>query len=47
MYEKNPYPLPLSIEIGETVLIESTGAYTATYASNGFNGFAPLECVCV
>lgn len=47
MYEKDPYPLPLSIEIGETVLIESTGAYTATYASNGFNGFAPLECVCV
>jgi ornithine decarboxylase len=47
MYEKDPYMLPVSIEIGETVIIESTGAYTATYASNGFNGFDPLRCVCV
>lgn len=47
LYEKDPYMLPVSIEIGETVLIESTGAYTATYASNGFNGFDPLRCVCV
>lgn len=47
MYEKEPYMLPVSIEIGETVMIESTGAYTATYASNGFNGFDPLRCVCI
>ncbi|ANK82397.1 MAG: ornithine decarboxylase [Rhizobiales bacterium NRL2] len=47
MYEKEPYLLPVSIEIGETVMIESTGAYTATYASNGFNGFDPLRCVCI
>ncbi|WP_417513665.1 type III PLP-dependent enzyme [Minwuia sp.] len=47
MYEKDPYLLPVSIEIGETVLIESTGAYTSTYAANGFNGFDPLKCVCV
>ena len=25
------------------VLIEGTGAYTATYASVAFNGFAPLR----
>ncbi|WP_416899254.1 MAG: type III PLP-dependent enzyme [Minwuia sp.] len=47
LYEKEPYLLPVTIEIGETVLIESTGAYTSTYASNGFNGFDPLRCVCV
>ncbi len=47
MYERDPYLLPVSIEIGDTVLIESTGAYTATYASNGFNGFEPLGCACI
>jgi ornithine decarboxylase len=43
LYEKEPYPLPISLEIGSKVLIEGTGAYTATYASVGFNGFAPLK----
>ncbi|MFL6798632.1 MAG: type III PLP-dependent enzyme [Xanthobacteraceae bacterium] len=43
MYEKQPYALPISLEIGDKVLIEGTGAYTATYASVGFNGFAPLK----
>ena len=43
MYEKNPYPLPESLEIGDKVLIEGTGAYTATYSSVAFNGFAPLK----
>ena len=42
MYEKVPYMLPVSLEIGDRVLIEGTGAYTATYASVAFNGFAPL-----
>jgi ornithine decarboxylase len=42
LYEKTPYPLPVSLTIGDEVLIESTGAYTTTYASVGFNGFAPL-----
>jgi ornithine decarboxylase len=42
MYEKTPYPLPLSLEIGDELLIEATGAYTSTYASVAFNGFAPL-----
>src|SRR4051812_49014051 len=43
MYEKRPYDLPVSLEIGDKVLIEGTGAYTATYASVAFNGFAPLK----
>ncbi len=43
LYEKQPYPLPVSLEIGDKVLIEGTGAYTATYSSVAFNGFAPLK----
>ena len=39
MYERTPYAL----EIGDKVLIEGTGAYTATYSSVAFNGFAPLR----
>src|SRR6186997_1517913 len=45
LYEKEPYPLPVSLEIGDKLLIEGTGAYTATYASVAFNGFAPLKTV--
>jgi ornithine decarboxylase len=43
MYERNPYLLPVSLEIGDRVLIEAAGAYTASYASVAFNGFTPLE----
>jgi ornithine decarboxylase len=43
MYEKRPYELPISLEIGDKVLIEGTGAYTATYAAVAFNGFEPLR----
>jgi ornithine decarboxylase len=43
LYERKPYELPISLEIGDKVLIEGTGAYTATYASVAFNGFAPLQ----
>ena len=43
MYEKEPYLLPVSLEIGDKVLIEGAGAYTATYSSVAFNGFAPLK----
>jgi ornithine decarboxylase len=42
MYEKEPYWLPVSLEIGDRVLIEATGAYTSTYSSVAFNGFLPL-----
>ena len=43
LYEKEPYPLPVTLEIGAKVLIEGTGAYTTTYSSVGFNGFPPLK----
>ncbi|MDQ6867710.1 MAG: type III PLP-dependent enzyme [Pseudomonadota bacterium] len=43
LYEKEPYFLPIGLEIGSKVLIEGTGAYTATYSSVGFNGFPPLK----
>ena len=43
MYEKTPYLLPLDLAAGDRVLIHDTGAYVTTYASQGFNGFAPLE----
>jgi ornithine decarboxylase len=43
LYEKQPYELPISLEIGAKVLIEGTGAYTTTYSAVGFNGFPPLE----
>jgi ornithine decarboxylase len=43
LYEKRPYELPISLEIGDKVLIEGTGAYTATYSSIAFNGFPPLK----
>ncbi len=42
LYEKTPYELPVSLSIGDKILIEACGAYTTTYSSVGFNGFAPL-----
>src|SRR5689334_4894077 len=45
LYEREPYMLPVSLEIGDKVLIEGTGAYTATYSAVAFNGFAPLKTV--
>jgi ornithine decarboxylase len=43
MYEKNPYPLPLTLTIGDEILIEGTGAYTTTYSAVAFNGIEPLK----
>jgi len=43
LYQKTPYPLPVSLAIGDKVLIEAAGAYTAAYSSVGFNGFPPLR----
>ncbi|MFT3988934.1 type III PLP-dependent enzyme [Aestuariivirga sp.] len=42
LYEKTPYDLPVTLTVGDEVLIEATGAYTTTYASVAFNGFSPL-----
>ena len=43
LYEKTEYRLPLALAVGDRVSILSTGAYTASYASVGFNGFPPLR----
>jgi ornithine decarboxylase len=42
MYEKSNYRLPLALRGGDRVELLAAGAYVATYASQGFNGFAPL-----
>ncbi len=42
MYETANYRLPLALESGDRVSLLSTGAYVTTYASQRFNGFAPL-----
>ncbi len=42
MYEKSNYRLPLALRTGDRVELLSAGAYITTYASQGFNGFAPL-----
>jgi ornithine decarboxylase len=47
LYERTEYRLPLGLRVGDKVEILSTGAYTATYASVGFNGFAPIRTYCI
>ena len=42
LYEKSNYRLPLALTGGDRVELLSTGAYVTTYASQRFNGFAPL-----
>ena len=42
LYERTRYELPLTLAEGDTVDILAAGAYTASYASAGFNGFGPL-----
>lgn len=43
LYEKAGYELPLDLKVGDKIELLSTGAYTTTYSSVGFNGFAPLK----
>ena len=43
LYENAAYDMPLSLQAGDTVDIQAAGAYTTTYSSVGFNGFAPLQ----
>jgi ornithine decarboxylase len=47
LYEHSDYRLPLELEIGDKVAILGAGAYTSSYASVGFNGFAPLATYCI
>lgn len=43
LYEDVPVELPLALGEGDTVRLLSTGAYTSSYSTVGFNGFAPLS----
>ncbi len=43
LYERANYRLPLALASGDQVQLLATGAYVSTYASQGFNGFAPLQ----
>ncbi|MFZ1679702.1 MAG: type III PLP-dependent enzyme [Rhizobiaceae bacterium] len=43
LYERTPYPLPVTLTVGDEILIEGTGAYTTTYSAVAFNGFEPLR----
>jgi ornithine decarboxylase len=47
LYERTEYQLPLGLEVGDKIEILSTGAYTASYASVGFNGFSPMRTYCI
>ena len=47
LYERTEYRLPLGLAVGDKVEIQSAGAYTASYASVGFNGFAPIRTYCI
>ncbi len=47
LYEKFKYQLPLSLKVGDILRFHATGAYTASYSSVGFNGFAPLPTYCI
>jgi ornithine decarboxylase len=43
LYRRHPYELPLDLAIGDTVDFLSAGAYTASVAAVGFNGFPPIR----
>lgn len=45
LYEKHKIMLPSTIQTGDRVIINNTGAYTTTYSSVAFNGFPPLKVV--
>ncbi len=47
LYQNTKYELPLSLKAGDTIQLHATGAYTTTYSSVGFNGFAPLASYCI
>src|SRR3990167_9358842 len=47
LYEKFKYQMPHSLQVGDKLRLHATGAYTASYASVGFNGFAPLPTYCI
>jgi ornithine decarboxylase len=47
LYQRTGYELPLALRAGDRLDILAAGAYTASYASVGFNGLPPLRTYCV
>ena len=47
LYREAGYRLPLDLRPGDKLHLSSAGAYTATYASVGFNGIPPLRVYCL
>jgi len=47
LYQRRVYRLPLDLRAGDHVDLLGAGAYTASYSSVAFNGFAPLATYCV
>jgi len=47
LYRDSGYELPDALNVGDKIEILSTGAYTTTYCSVGFNGLPPLETHCI
>ena len=47
LYRNSGYELPDALNVGDKIEILSTGAYTTTYCSVGFNGLPPLETHCI
>ncbi|RJQ74099.1 type III PLP-dependent enzyme [Pseudonocardiaceae bacterium YIM PH 21723] len=47
MYQKHPYQLPVDLAAGDRVDVLGFGAYSTSFASVFFNGFAPLTALCI
>ena len=47
LYQRARYDLPLALSVGDPIDVLSAGAYTASYASIEFNGFAPIQTYCI
>ena len=43
LYQQHRPQLPVDLQAGDRLRIQAAGAYTTTYSSVGFNGFAPLR----
>jgi len=47
LYRNCGYTLPEALAVGDKIEFLSTGAYTSTYCSVGFNGLPPLQTHCI
>ncbi len=47
LYRNSGYEMPDALSVGDKIEILSTGAYTTTYCSVGFNGLPPLQTHCI